>query len=62
MPIMYVSHDNGEIHAEVDDPSSESFYKLEVNDTISLTPEECCVPDGSIVEALLSSGQAKVVA
>lgn len=60
---LYVSHDNGEIykpeHLDNPDDPGEGFWPIEVPEIITLTANQICGGNGSIVEILVRANQAK---
>ena len=59
--ILYRSHDDGTFYRleHIDDTSR--FLKVEVNDVITLTPNQLCGRDGDLLEILYAAKQAKVI-
>jgi hypothetical protein len=64
MKTLYVSTDDGSLykasHLDESDLNNENlFWKIEVPDVITLTPEQLCGGYGQIVEILIKAGVAK---
>lgn len=62
--ILCVSTDDGAVYDpnHLDNPDNpEFFWKIEVNDVITLIPEQITAGYGSIVEILIQTGQARKV-
>ena len=65
MALFYQSHDNGQLylpkHVDKDeDGNADGYSKFEtVVDPVVFSPEDLTVTDGSIVEALMRTGQGR---